>query len=80
MIHTKKIQKGWYKIIDTTLGDEGWRIEKDPTLDGQLIWAIYNNDDFIMQKFYDSGEDQLWATLYEAEQCLKVWLQEERFA
>jgi hypothetical protein len=71
---TKKIAKGWYKIIDTTLGDQGWRIDNDPTLEGQLKWRIYNVDDWKTDDFIMSGEDQLWATLNEAEECLQDYL------
>jgi len=72
MIYTKKIEAGYYKVIDTTFGDQGWRLEKDNSLEGTLIWAINNTDNVkLNEELISEGYDQLWQTKSEALDCLK---------
>tara|TARA_R110002050_G_scaffold127462_4_gene248347 strand:- start:7917 stop:8141 length:225 start_codon:yes stop_codon:yes gene_type:complete len=72
MIYTKKIEAGYYKVIDTTFGDQGWRLEKDDTLDGTLIWVINNIDNAKLNELLDEGIDQLWQTKKEALRALNL--------
>lgn len=74
MIYTKKIIKGYYKVIDTTFGDQGWRIEKDESLEGDLIWAINNTDSEKLNDLLEEGVDQLWATKSEALMALQLFI------
>ena len=72
MIYTRKIQAGYYKVIDTTFGDQGWRLEKDDTLEGTLIWAINNTDNKkLNEELIEEGYDQLWQTKAEALDCVR---------
>jgi len=72
MIYTRKIQSGYYRVIDTTFGDQGWRLEKDDTLDGTLIWVINNIDNTKLNELLDEGIDQLWQTKKEALHALQL--------
>tara|TARA_R100000951_G_scaffold8878_1_gene8015 strand:- start:1135 stop:1365 length:231 start_codon:yes stop_codon:yes gene_type:complete len=74
MLYTKKIESGFYKVLDVTLGDQGWRLEKDNTLEGTLKWAINNNDYEKLNEFLEQGWDQLWQTKSEALERLNDYL------
>ena len=74
MIYTKKIIKGYYKVLHTTFGDQGWRIEKDESLEGDLIWAINNTDNEKLNDLLEEGVDQLWATKSEALMTLQLFI------
>lgn len=74
MIYTKKIMAGYYRVLDTTFGDQGWRVEKDETLEGDLIWAINNTDNEKLNQLLEDGVDQLWATKWEALQTLQDYI------
>lgn len=74
MIYTKKIMRGYYRILDTTFGDQGWRVEKDESLEGDLIWAINNTDNEKLDDLLEEGVDQLWATKWEALEALKKYI------
>lgn len=68
---TRKLAKGFYKVIDLTLGDQGWRVYFDSTLEGQLKWVVYNTDDELTEKMAEEGIDMLWATKSEALESIK---------
>ena len=80
MIYTKKIQSGYYKVLDTTFGDQGWRLEKDETLEGSLVWVINNIDNTKLNEMVlEPGYDQLWQTKWEAKECLEQILNEQLY-
>ena len=66
---TRKIEKGLYQVKGTT-----WYVEHDPSLDGELHWVLFNTNDDEMEKFYDSGNDQLRFTKKESLMMLNLYL------
>lgn len=65
---------GYYRVLDTTFGDQGWKVEKDETLQGNLIWSINNTDTEKLEDFIMDGNDQLWATKSEALEALQDYI------
>lgn len=52
----------------------GFEFIKDDSLEGQLVWAIIHKDDEKINEYLYEGNDQLWATLWEAKMAIKDYL------
>jgi len=62
-----KITKGIYGNKET-----GFYIERDSSLEGELKWVIQNIDFEVMESYIADGNDQIYNTLKEAKQSIKL--------
>tara|TARA_B100000768_G_scaffold25472_1_gene23398 strand:+ start:926 stop:1126 length:201 start_codon:yes stop_codon:yes gene_type:complete len=62
-----KIIKGVYGNKET-----GFYIERDSSLEGQLKWVIQNINPEIIEVYIADGNDQIYHTLKEAKQSIKI--------